>query len=951
MFREELREASGQIRQTTGGQVRSRKKLSTPLQSAINGLLANRSFIQDRSIIMAELIPPENLRCEYATCPQGIGTPEPRFSWNLTCSKRGQTQTAYQIIVAGGGDTIDADVGDCWDSGKVASEDLTNIPYDGSPLVSNRRYFYKVRWWDNAGSSSSYSERSFFDTALLEPDDWHAEWVTMMDAETFPSRINTLVNGMKEDSPQYLGIYLRHEFSIKSVPRRAKAFVSGLGFYDLRMNGRKVGDRLMDPAQTDYRHTALYSAYDVTGSVKEGENAVGLILGNGRHIDAYGYGKPKGILQLHVEYEDGSEEEVLSGDSWHASHGPLMENGIYYGERYDARKEMPGWDLPGFDAEGWSLAEAVPGPPLASQTMAPIRSTDVLKPKSVWSPKPGVFIYDFGQNFTGWARLRVSGPEGAIITLRFAEVLDDNRMLSLDTLGEAKATDTYILRGIPRETYEPRFTYHGFRYVEMTGFPGVPSPANLEGIFVHSDVERSGTFHCSNPLINAIHKNVIWGQLSNLMSVPTDCPQRGERMGWMGDAQLAAEESLFNFDMVRFYEKYLNDIRFAQAEDGSLSDVVPPYWPLYPADPAWGTAYITIAWLCYLYCGDTRVLEDHFEPMSRYVDFLRSNSEGHILKALGRYSDWCPPGSIVPKSTPVELTSTWYYYHDALLLSRIATVLGRQADARRLSALADAIKRAFNDEFLDGSCYATVQNGPLTRKNAGQTSQALPLFLDMVPEEKHDAAVGRLLDAVVRKSDYHVDTGIVGTRYLFDVLTREGHAEVAYRVATQRTYPSWGYMIEEGATTLWERWESLTGGGMNSHNHIMLGSIDAWFYRTIAGLSPLEAGWKKICIKPHIVGDLSHATATLQTLQGRIHASWEKSGAMLKMVVSIPVGSCAEIYVPVSGSGTVVREGGTDIWSNGTVAEPTTGISAIAQQDDTICITAGSGRYAFSASG
>lgn len=898
---------------------------------------------------MATISAPTGLRCEYAVRPLGIDTLAPRFSWNLHHSKRGQVQAAYQILISAQVERIEKGIGDAWDSGKLDSPDMANIAYEGMPLTSNCRYYFKVRWWDVRGNESPFSKVSYFETALFETEDWLADWISMADAQTFPSRINTLVNGMKEDSPQYLGVYLRNEFTIEDPIKRARAFVSGIGFYELRLNGQRVGSRLMDPAQTDYHDTALYSTYDATDLLEEGENAIGLLLGNGRHIEAYGFEKPKGILHLAVEYADGQKEIIVSSDQWRASHGPLMENGIYYGERYDASKEMPGWANSGFDASAWDPVEIVSGPPLASQSMPPIRATDVLKAQSLFSPRPGVYIYDFGQNLTGWGRLFVEGPAGTIVKLRFAELLDDSQMLSLATLGGSEVTDTYILKGGMAETFEPKFTYHGFRYAEITGFPGVPAIENLEAVFVHSDVEKIGDFHCSNSLINAIHRNILWGQLSNLMSVPTDCPQRGERMGWMGDAQLAAEESFFNFDMVLFYEKYLNDIRFAQKEDGGLSDVIPPYWPLYPADPAWGSAYITIAWFCYLFCGDTRILEDHFETMNRYVGFLAANADGYITKNLGKYSDWCPPGSVVPKSTPVELTSTWYFYHDTLLLSRIAAILGKEQAFQSLSDLSERIKSAFNDEFLKGSRYATIQNGPLTRGFNGQTSQALPLYLDMVPEDKKGSAIGRLVDAVVRQSDCHVDTGIVGTRYLFDVLTEYGHAETAYQVTTQRTYPGWGYMIEEGATTLWERWESLSGGGMNSHNHIMLGSIDAWFYRTIAGLSPREAGWKMVCIKPYLMGDLTHASATVQTVRGRIHASWEKADDILRMSVSLPVGSCGQIYVPVPGPTATIKETDTVIWNRGESVEGAEGISSIEMESDAVCVTVGSGHYAFEA--
>ncbi len=888
-----------------------------------------------------------NLRCEYLIEPLGVDAMAPRFSWNLDHPGRGQLQRAYQVIVSSNYEKIQSEIGLEWDSGRVESDETVSVVYAGEELKSTSLYYWRVRWWDVDGNESPYSDISYFGTGFVRPEDWLAKWMSMKNPVTFTSTINTLVSGIDRESPQYHAIYMRKTYEITKAVKRARVFVSGLGYYEFRMNGQKVGDHLLDPGQTDYHHISLYASYDVTHLVGVGENTLGVILGNGRHIKAYGYDKPRCILQLVVEYEDGQNDVVVSDSDWKVSHGPLMENGIYYGERYDARKEMPGWDTSLFDDSTWEQTAVVKGPPLASQMMPPIRATQILKPQRLFRPRPGVFVYDFGQNFTGWARLYVKGPPGTEVRLRFSELLDRNEMLNSSVQRDAEATDIYILKGDGEEVFEPRFTYHGFRYAEITGFPGVPTLENLEGVFVHTDVEQIGRFHCSNQLINTVHRNIYWGQLSNLMSVPTDCPQRGERMGWMGDAQLIAEEAFYNFHMAPFFIKYLDDIRHAQKEDGSVSDVVPPYWALYPADPAWGSAYISIAWYCYLFTGDRRVLEDHFESMKRYVNFLKSSAEDLILKTMGKYGDWCPPGSILPKTTPVELTSTWYFYHDTLLLARMAAVLGREEEVSGLSALTDEIKDAFNLEFLNNGRYATVKNGQLTELFLSQTSQALPLYLDMVPEEQKAKALRRLIRAVVVQSDCHVDTGIVGTRYLFDVLTENGLAEIAYRVATQKTYPGWGYMVAEGATTLWERWEKLEGEGMNSHNHIMLGSIDAWFYRTIAGLVPLEPGWKKVRIKPHILGDLTDATATLQTVRGEIYVSWEKKSDLLRLLLSIPTNVMADLFIPASGETSTIEEGGAIVWAEGKGAGQVNGITPIEAVEDYVHMRVGSGYYEF----
>ena len=473
----------------------------------------------------------------------------------------------------------------------------------------------------------------------------------------------------------------------------------------------------------------------MTGLVRD-RNAVGVILGNGRHIRSYGYDAPKLACRIEVEYESGEREVFFADESWRTSGGPLQENGLYYGSRTDARIDIDGWDRPGFDDRGWDKAVTVPGYPLASQMMPPVRVTDRLAPKEVRTLPSGAVVFDFGQNFSGWTRLKVEGPAGTEVRLRHAELLNEDGTLNFGPNENAEATDVYVLRGGGPEVHEPRFTYHGFRYVEMTGYPGEPGADALEGLFVHSDVGRTGSFRSSNELINRIHGNVLWGQLSNLMSIPTDCPQRDERHGWLGDAHLSAEEAVYNFDMAAFYAKFLDDIRLAQKEDGSLPDVAPAYLErFYPADPAWSSAYATLVELLWNHYGDRRAIAVHYAGLKKYIDFLGRNADRGIIRKLGKYGDWCPPGGIVPKKTPVELTATWYYYHDVLILARLAAVLGRGEEAREYDRLAGTIKSAFNETFLGETQYAAVRVSPVdTYPN--QTSNVLPLYLDMVPADR-----------------------------------------------------------------------------------------------------------------------------------------------------------------------------------------------------------------------
>jgi len=890
--------------------------------------------------------PPFFLRTEYLINPLGLSTALPRFSWILESPVRASRQTAYQVIVSPDSGFLERGIGDYWDSGRVESEKAWGIAYAGVSLWSGKIYFWKVRWWDEAGGVSPWSDPAWFEMGLLQERDWKAKWISPQKTAEFSSRGSVTQGVYSGDLLQCLGIYLRKEFKVEGPIRRARVYVCGLGFYELRLNGRKVGDRVLDPAQTDYNKSALYSVFDITSEIRE-KNALGVILGNGRHIKACGYGRPRLILQVHLERENELVERVVTDEEWKTGYGGLLENGLYFGERFDSRLEQDGWDEPGFDDSSWPNAEAVTGPSPISRPLQPIRVTDRLTPRRMWSPAPEVHVFDFGQNFSGWVRLRAGGPRGRQIRLRHAELLHPDGNLNVLTNQNAAAEDVFVLRGRDEEVFEPRFTYHGFRYAEVRGFPGEPGPHNLEGCFVHSDVPRTGGFLCSHELLNRIHRNILWSQLSNLMSFPTDCPQRDERQGWLGDAHLSAEEAILNFDMAALYSHFLEEIRLAQKEDGSLPDVVPPYISrLYPADPAWGIGYLEIAWLLYFYYGDDRILQKHFAGMKKYVDHLTRNAEGRIIGKLGKYGDWCSPGEVAPKKTPLELTSTWSYYRAAVLLSRCAEVIGRTDDVRAYTRLAEEIKSAFNARFLREDQYVAVRSGPAD-KSPSQTSNILPLALDMVPAEKKRLVLERLLESVVKEWDCHPDTGILGARYLLDVLTQAGYGQSAFRVATQKTYPGWGYMVEQGATTLWERWENLTGSGMNSHNHIMLGSIDCWFYRVIAGLRCEAPAWGTMTVKPPLFAGLSDAAAEVSTMRGKAAVAWHREARLFELRVEVPVGAEAVVHFPLLEGTGLIEESGSVIWKEGAAAENTPAVSFLRNENEYALFRVGSGVYAF----
>jgi len=861
-------------------------------------------------------------------------------------TRRGQHQLAYQLIVSSDAEQVKRGVGDVWDSGRVESEDNCHVVYAGPALVSGSRYYWRVRWWDERGQASEWSAPAFFEMGL-QPHEWRAKWVGKANGEEFQTKLPLLFGKELSAGVHARPVYFRKEFVLSAEVQRARVYVCGLGYYELRLNGQKVGDRVLDPPQTDFHKLALYSSYDVT-DLLGAENALGVIVGNGRHIEAFGFGHPRFILQAHIWLKDGSEVVILSDPTWKAGYGPLLEDGIYHGERYDARLDIPGWDLPGFDDGGWDRAVAVDGPALAAQMMPPIRITETRRACAMFSPAPGVYVYDFGQNFTGWARLRVRGERGAEVRLRYAELVHPDGHINTAPNQNAEATDVYVLKGEGTECYEPRFTYHGFRYVEVTGFPGVPTLEDVQARVVHSDVAPVGEFQCAHELLNQIHSNILWGQRSNLMSIPTDCPQRDERHGWMGDAHLSAEEAILNFDMAAFYTNFLRNIQLAQQEDGTVPDIVPPYLPLaYPSDPAWGSAYNIIAWYLYHYYGDRRILELHYENVKKYVEFLGRHAEGHIIRSLGKYGDWCPPGSIFPKKTGLDLTSTWYYYYDLLLLVRAAEALGKEEEAAHYRQLAGQVREAFNRQFLEEDQYQAKRLSSID-KLPNQTSNVLPLFLDMVPEEKKAAVLGQLVHNIVTEYDCHVDTGILGTCCLLDVLTDNGQAELAYTLATQESYPSWGYMVREGATTLWERWEKLTSGGMNSQNHIMLGSVDAWFYRALAGIRCAAPGWKKIVIKPYLCAGLAFAAGRVRTVLGSVEAAWERHGRMIWLRVRIPMGAEAEVHLPPCGPRPTVLESGKRVMKKGKVAgRLPQGVRGAQMEAERVVLQVGSGAYSF----
>lgn len=854
----------------------------------------------------ASAIHPVELRCEYTRTPVGVNSAQPQLGWLLESPERNQRQTAYQVLVATSPERLAAGQGDLWDSGRVASGESAQVIYQGAPLSSRQRCHWKVRVWDAAGNVSDWSQPAAWEMALLRPEDWKAKWIGSGPPKEprppagFFSTRKELTNLNLKVTVDGRSTLLRKAFSVEKAIRRAQVYVTGLGYYELSCNGQRVGDRVLSPAKSNCRKWVLYDIYDLTDQLRPGTNVLGLMLGNGWFNPALKWWEPyrmqwfgskRALLQLHVEYTDGTAQEIVSDESWKTAPGPVLSACVFDGEVYDATQERRGWDRPDFHDTGWQAARVVepPGGVLLPQLMQPIKVIEHLQPVAVTQPKPGAYVFDLGQNFAGWVRLTASGPRGTRITLRYAEDLHPDGNIDEKSNERALSTDVYVMKGEGREVYEPKFTFHGFRYVEITGFPGVPKLENVLGCVVHTASEMTGEFECDNDLINRIHRATRWSQRSNLMGYPMDCPQRDERLGWFGDAMVSMEEALFNFNLPLFYRHWLEGVRFNQNEaNGDISIVSPrPYMALEP-DPTWSSAYLVMVWQYYLYYGDRRFLEGHYDAMRRYVDYLGTQATNHILPKYW-IGDW---GTIVEgwqEGEPVSVVTAFYYY-DTTILLKAAEVLGKQQDAQKYRSLAQNIKTAFNRTYYDSKKRQYEQGT--------QFSNAFPLFLGLVdrPEQEH---VLKNILADLQRREGHFNVGVLGAKYLLEALTEYGRADVAYQLVNQTGFPSWAHMLEGGRTTLSEFWD-LKG----SHNHVMMGSVDGWFYRVLAGIrsDASQPGFARVVIQPFIPDNLSFVRASVQTVRGRVAVDWTKQSGALRLRAQIPANSAAAIHVPAASA-------------------------------------------------
>lgn len=879
-----------------------------------------------------------NLTVEAMTTALGIDATKPRLSWQMTGNGRGMYQSAYQILVSSSQALLDEGTGDLWDSGKIASSQSLDIRYAGKELVSRQRCYWKVRVWDDKGRISAYSKPHLWEIGLLDGSDWRAQWISAPKVQNWAAFAGNRERG-KPDTLMNAAPSFRKEFMVRAPVALARLYISGIGYNETYINGQKVGDHVLDPAFTRYDKTVLYQTYDVSPLLNNGENALGVLLGNGWYnmptrtiwaFDQAGWrARPALLAQLEITYPDGSVDVIATDGTWETGRGAIYFNSVFQGEYYDARNAKRDWNRVGFEDGGWSPAERVSGPlgRLKPQLMPPIRELAEIKPVAITEPIPGHRVYDLGKNISGYVRLKITAPAGTEVVIKYGERLTSDGLVDQEHIGMYAydtpfQTDRYIAAGRGGEVWNPRFTYHGFQYMEITGLPDDTADAIVTAVVVHTDFSPAGSFHTSSHLLNTIHANTQHSFLTNFHGYPEDCPHR-EKNGWMGDAHLAAEMAFYNYDVAHGYAKWLEDIADEQRPSGEVPGIVPTAgWGYFFGNgPAWDCSLFLIPWYMYLYTGDLSIIEKQYPSIQQYIDFLATKANEHHIVAWG-LGDWCPAKT----ETPADITSTAYYFKGAEILSKMASLLGDSGAATRYARLAEDIKKSFNRQFYRG-------NG--VYGNGSQTALSCAVYQGLAGEyltETVDALV-----KLVKNNNYHLDCGILGTKYLINALMDNGHADVAYRIVSQRTYPSWGYWVEQGATTLWERWD-----GENSRNHPFFGEVGAWFYKALGGLRIDEdnPGFRNVKLNPIFPMDLDWVDVHHASRYGTIRSSWKREGKYIHWEVNIPNNTTATVSIPV-GKQEEVREGGKAIRRN------TAGINVIRETDHMKVMDLASGRYAF----
>ena len=927
---------------------------------------------------------PTHLRCEYRENPLGIDLESPRMSWivNATnASDRGLRQTGYQILVASTLEMLNQDVGDLWDSGRVDSDETIQIEYSGKTLQPCQECFWKVRVWDRQGQASSWSEAATWTMGLLGTPNEEAKWIGPA-PPAVPVQINpdrseawTPKNGEldKHDAPLPL---LRREIEFSKPIRRAIISICGLGQYELFINGNKVGDHVIDPGWTDYKKSCLYSTYDVTKMIRSGENCLGVMLGNGmyherggRYCKFYGsYGSKKMILCLQIDFADGTTSRIVSDDVWRVAPGPIVFTSIFGGEDYDARLEQAGWKQPGFDDSTWEKATVVAGPGgrLVAQSAPPVKVIKTFKPINVTEPKPGVFVYDLGQNFSGKPTVSLHGPVGKKVKITPAEVLDENGLADQRGSG-CPYYLTYTLKGKGIETWHPQFTYYGFRYLQVEGaVPEDKASANavtlskIEGQFTRSSSSRTGSFTCSNKLINQIHDLIDWSIGSNTQSILTDCPHR-EKLGWLEIVQLMGPSIMYNYDVAALYAKIAHDTTEAQNPNGLVPTIAPQYVVFggpFVDSPPWGSAAVIVPWQLYQWYGDQRMLKENYATMKRYVDYLTGKSHNHIV-ALG-LGDWGDFPSVEEhmgwaQLTPVSLVDTAMYYQDVKILASTAELLEKTEDSQRYESLAEKIRQAFNQAYFNPETNQYVAGMPIVPHEilnpsnrdlcasktgrypfTSQASLAIPLALGMVDPNRVEAVFDNLVTEVGKHE--FTTAGDVGHRFLLRALAEHGQNDLAYKLHNRTTNPGYGWQISQEGTAQAEAWD---GRHVASNNHCQMGHFQEWLHAEVLGIQQAteSVAFEQIVVRPQIISDLRWVRGHYDSIRGKISVDWHREGNQLTLKVVVPPNTSATIYVPTTDADKVLE--------SGKPVSEVKDLKFVGAVDGTVKYEVGSGNYVF----
>ncbi len=889
----------------------------------------------------------QNLHCEQKVSPLGIDVVQPRFSWQLQSNLRNVQQTSYRIIVSTTQQNLYKFNGDIWDSKVVNSSNAILISYNGKPLESNTKYYWAVIATTNK-SKLIIINNAFFTTGLLNNSDWQAKWIgydkaSVWDSITQWSRLSAR--------------YLRKEFTTSTTVKRATVFISGLGLYELYINGKKIGNQVLAPNPTDYRKTVFYNTYDVTKNIIVGKNAIGTILGNGRFFtmrqnyktqkhNTFGY--PKLKLQLEIEFANGKKETIITDENWKLNvDGPIRTNNEYDGEEYDATKELGKWSNASYNDTKWLQPEIVIAPDgkLVAQTNAPMQVMQTILAKNIKAIGKEKYIVDMGQNFSGVLKVIASGKLGDTLTLKFAESLQTNGELYTANLRDARVTDKYIFKGTAMpETWQPSFIYHGFRYVEVSGFKGTPTVKNFEGKFIYDNIKTTGSFECSDVTLNKIYANAWRGIASNYKGMPVDCPQRNERQPWLGDRTIGAIGESYMFDNATLYAKWMQDIEDSQKETGSIPDVAPAFWNYYTDDITWPAAFITISNNLYNQFGDVQPIQKHYSAMKKWIVYMQEKYLKEYIMTKDKYGDWCvPPESLAlihakdsSRITDGTLIATAYYHKLLSYMQRFASLVNQKEDVQLYKLLSDSIAIAFQKKYYNTKLQ---QYG-----NNTVTANLLPLYFGIAPDSIKNILATKIRNKIRIDNNSHISTGLIGTQWLMRGLTEIGEVDLAYTIASNKTYPSWGYMVENGATTIWELWNGNTANPqMNSQNHVMLlGDLMIWLYENIAGIrtNKNDVAFKKIIMKPSFPEGLQSAAATYESTHGTIVSRWVNHTSYKQWSVTIPANTTATLYLPTQDVAT--------IFENGVALLNCKEINILKSEKQTTIIEIGSGSYNFS---